>query len=223
MKKHRKIRVISLIALLLLLPLACFGPSAYIVRREKSNILPAVDAAAAEADCAIIFGAGVRNGKPTPMLRDRLLTGISLYQSGAVKKLIMSGDHGRTEYDEVNVMKAFAVERGVPDTDVFMDHAGFSTYETLYRAGAVFEAEKVILVTQTYHLYRALYIAEKLGLSAKGVSADLADYRGQFKRDIREIIARDKDFFTCMLKPKPTYLGEKIPVSGDGNLTNDRF
>ena len=81
----------------------------------------------------------------------------------------------------------------------------------------------MILVTQTYHLYRALYIAEKLGLSAKGVSADLADYRGQFKRDLREIIARDKDFFTCMLKPKPTYLGEKIPVSGDGNLTNDRF
>lgn len=133
----------------------------------------------------------------------------------------MSGDHGSTDYDEVNIMKSFAVDRGVPDEDIFMDHAGFSTYETIYRASEIFEADNIIIVSQKYHLYRALYIAEKLGIKSVGVSADLDTYRGQIKRDLREILARDKDFFKCIFKPKPTYLGDKIPVSGDGNLTND--
>ena len=132
----------------------------------------------------------------------------------------MSGDHGREDYDEVNVMKSYAVENGVPDSDVFMDHAGFSTYDSIYRAKAVFEADSIIIVTQKYHLYRALYIAERLGVNAVGVSADLDDYSGQLKRDLREIAARDKDFFSCLFKPEPKYLGEKIPVSGDGNITD---
>ena len=133
----------------------------------------------------------------------------------------MSGDHGSDDYDEVNIMKSFAVDSGVPDSDIFMDHAGFSTYETIYRAKEIFEADNIIIVSQKYHLYRALYIAEKLGVKAVGISADLRTYSGQAKRDLREILARDKDFFNCIFKPEPTYLGEKIPVSGNGNLTND--
>ena len=133
----------------------------------------------------------------------------------------MSGDHGSEEYDEVNIMNSFAVENGIPDSDIFMDHAGFSTYETVYRAKEIFEADNIIIVSQEYHLYRALYIAKKLGVKAVGVSADLNTYRGQTKRDLREILARDKDFFNCIIKPEPTYLGDKIPVSGNGNLTND--
>ena len=184
-------------------------------------LAPADEAAELEnTDCVIVLGAGVRNGSPTPMLRDRLITGISLYKSGAAPKIIMSGDHGREDYDEVNVMKSYAVENGVPDGDIFMDHAGFSTYDSIYRAKAVFEADSIIIVTQKYHLYRALYIAERLGVNAVGVSADLDDYSGQLKRDLREIAARDKDFFSCLFKPEPKYLGEKIPVSGDGNITD---
>ena len=118
-------------------------------------------------------------------------------------------------------MKSFAVENGIPDSDIFMDHAGFSTYETVYRAKEIFETDNIIIVSQEYHLYRALYIAKKLGVKAVGVSADLNTYRGQTKRDLREILARDKDFFNCIIKPEPTYLGDKIPVSGNGNLTND--
>ena len=198
-----------------------FVPDIIVVSTAKDRIITADEAAELEnTDCVLVLGAGVRDGNPTPMLRDRLITGISLYKSGAAPKIIMSGDHGREDYDEVNVMKSYAVENGVPDGDVFMDHAGFSTYDSVYRAKAVFEADSIIIVTQKYHLYRALYIAERLGVNAVGVSADLDDYSGQLKRDLREIAARDKDFFSCLFKPEPKYLGEKIPVSGDGNITD---
>lgn len=208
-------------ALAVIAALAVFVPDIIVVSSAKDRIITADEAAELEnTDCVLVLGAGVRDGSPTPMLRDRLITGISLYESGAAPKIIMSGDHGREDYDEVNVMKSYAVENGVPDSDVFMDHAGFSTYDSVYRAKAVFEADSIIIVTQKYHLYRALYIAEKLGVNAVGVAADLDDYSGQLKRDLREIAARDKDFFSCLFKPKPKYLGEKIPVSGDGNITD---
>ncbi|MGN0492402.1 MAG: vancomycin high temperature exclusion protein [Acutalibacteraceae bacterium] len=222
MKGKVKRIFIFLISAAVLLAAAALVPNFIVVNKTKNSIISLEEAAElSDADCAVILGAGVRDGKPTSMLEDRLLTGISLYESGAVKKLIMSGDHGSTDYDEVNIMKSYAVERGVPDSDIFMDHAGFSTYETVYRAREIFEADSIIIVSQKYHLYRALYISEKLGVKAVGVSADLNTYRGQTKRDLREILARDKDFFKCIFKPEPTYLGEKIPVSGDGNLTND--
>ena len=118
-------------------------------------------------DCILVLGCGVReDGKPSDMLRDRLTRGLALYDAGAAPKLLMSGDHGRADYDEVNTMKAVAVTAGVPSADVFMDHAGFSTYESIYRAKEIFEAKRIIIVTQEYHLYRALYLAEKLGLDA---------------------------------------------------------
>ena len=222
MKRRIKRFFIILISAAVLLATAVFVPNFIVIKKGESNIVALEEAAElSDVDCAVILGAGVREGKPTPMLRDRLLVGIDLYKSGAVKKLIMSGDHGSTDYDEVNIMKSFAVDRGVPDEDIFMDHAGFSTYETIYRASEIFEADNIIIVSQKYHLYRALYIAEKLGIKSVGVSADLDTYRGQTKRDLREILARDKDFFKCIFKPKPTYLGDKIPVSGNGNLTND--
>ena len=219
----RKIRklLIVLLAAAVLCAAFIFIPNLVVVNTAKKSIItPEKAAECTAADCIVVLGAGVRNGKPTSMLRDRLLTGISLYENGAAPKIIMSGDHGTADYDEVNVMKSFAVERGVPDEDIFMDHAGFSTYDTVYRAKAIFEADSVIIVSQKYHLYRAIYTAEKLGIKAVGVSADLDTYAGQTKRDLREILARDKDFFKCIIKPEPTYLGEKIPVSGNGNQTD---
>ena len=134
----------------------------------------------------------------------------------------MSGDHGKDSYDEVNVMKRFAIEQDVPSSDIFMDHAGFSTYESLYRARDIFQVKKVIIVTQDYHLYRAIYIANHLGLEAIGYSSNPRSYAGQIAREAREIIARCKDFFAVMIQPKPTYLGDPIPVSGDGDITNDQ-
>ena len=124
-------------------------------------------------------------------------------------------------YNEVAAMKRYAMDAGVASENVFMDHAGFSTYESLYRARDVFCAKKIIIVSQEYHLYRALYVAQKLGLDAYGVHADYRGYTGQQARDIREVLARVKDFGSSILQPEPAYLGETIQVWGDGNLTND--
>lgn len=174
-----------------------------------------------DVDCIIILGAGIWGDKPSPMLEDRLQEGIKLYQNGISDKIIMSGDHGKKEYDEVNIMKNYAIEKGIPSENIFMDHAGFSTYESIYRAKDIFQAKKVVIVTQKYHLYRALYIANRLGLETYGVGSDPRQYVGATYREIREILARDKDFIKCIFKPEPTYLGDTIPVSGNGDTTND--
>ena len=173
-------------------------------------------------DCIIVLGAGIWGDKPSPMLEDRLKEAISLYNQNISSKIIMSGDHGKEDYDEVNIMKEYAIKQGVRSEDIFMDHAGFSTYESMYRAKDVFEANKVVIVTQKYHLYRALYIAKQLGIEAYGVNSDPRKYVGSTYREAREIIARDKDFIKCIFKPQPKYLGETIPVNGDGNITNDK-
>ena len=155
------------------------------------------------------------------MLEDRLRRAVELYQAGAASKILMSGDHGRKDYNEVQAMKQYAIEHGVPSEDVFMDHAGFSTYESCYRAKEIFNADKIIIVTQEYHLYRALYIAEELGMEAYGVSSDYRTYYNQKMRDAREVLARVKDFLYILFQPEPTYLGEQIPISGNGDITND--
>ncbi len=226
-KKAKKKSILGRI-LLLIITLGILGLASlliinsYVKAIGKDNVITSEAASDVDADCILILGAGVwNNNRPSPMLEDRLLEGINLYSNGATNKLLMSGDHGSKDYDEVNVMKDFAIERGVPSEDIFMDHAGFSTYESLYRAREVFKAEKIIIVTQEYHLYRALYTAEKLGLEAYGVASDPRKYAGQSYRELREILARVKDFFYGIIKPEPTFLGEEIPVSGNGDDTND--
>lgn len=220
MKRKYKAVIFVVLGIVLLIGIAAVSLSVYMVKATEKNIFTADTFKKDEkADCILILGAGVKDGKPKPMLRDRLLTGIELYKSGAAKKIIMSGDHGRADYDEVNVMRAFALEQGVSAEDIFLDHAGFSTYDSVYRAKNIFGAENIIIVSQKYHLYRALYIAKKLDVKAAGVSADLNTYGGQLKRDIREIIARDKDFFKCIVKPEAEIMGDKIPLDGDGSIT----
>ena len=173
-------------------------------------------------DCILILGAGVRaDGTPSAMLEDRLERGIELYKAGVSEKILMSGDHGTDSYDEVNVMKDYAIAAGVPSEDIFMDHAGFSTYESLYRARDIFCVESAVVVTQEYHMYRALFVAQELGIDAVGVPAENIRYYGQLYRDARELLARAKDWFYTITLPEPTYLGEEIPVWGNGDITND--
>lgn len=220
MKRKYKAVIFVVLGIVLLIGIAAVSLSVYMVKATEKNIFTADTFKNDEkADCILILGAGVKDDKPKPMLRDRLITGIELYKSGAAKKIIMSGDHGRADYDEVNVMRAFALEQGVRAEDIFLDHAGFSTYDSVYRAKNIFGAENIIIVSQKYHLYRALYISEKLDVKAAGVSANLNTYGGQLKRDIREIIARDKDFFKCIVKPEAEIMGDKIPLDGDGSIT----
>ena len=219
--KYMIVKIIIIIVVLLVI--LVFVINFYVKASTKKQIIDNESELSnlSDVDCILILGAGVRNNAPSPMLEDRLLKGIELYNKNISNKIIMSGDHGREEYDEVNIMKDFAIDKGIKSEDIFMDHAGFSTYESIYRAKEIFEAKKIIIVTQSYHLYRALYIANSLGIEAYGVSADLRTYTNQLPREIREIVARDKDFIKCIYKPKPTYLGDTIPVSGNGDITND--
>lgn len=218
MKKLLKYVIIVIIVIAIMV----LGINLYVRISTKNQIIKENEySKLSDIDCIIILGAGIWGDKPSPMLEDRLLEGAKLYQNNVSNKIIMSGDHGRAEYDEVNIMKNYAIEREVKSEDIFMDHAGFSTYESIYRAKAIFKAKRIVIVTQKYHLYRALYIAKQLDLEAYGVGADPRQYVGATYREIREILARDKDFIKCIFKPEPTYLGETIPVSGNGDVTND--
>lgn len=223
MKKIFRISIIVLLCLAVVGTGVLLIVNGYVKTSTKDSIITVEQAAEfGDADCIIVLGCQVKSdGSLSHMLRDRLITGLEVYKVGAAPKLLMSGDHGQKDYNEVGAMKSYAVDNGAPSEDVFMDHAGFSTYETVYRAKEIFGAKKVIIVTQRYHLHRALYIAEKLGVEAYGVSADLDIYSGQSMRNFREVLARNKDFLNCIFKPKPTYLGQVISVSGNGDVTND--
>ena len=225
-KRRRRARRLGvLICLLLCAGIALGGINIGMARSTAGRIVSAQEAAqmaeSGKFDCILVLGAKVVGEIPSHMLEDRCRRGVELYQAKAAPVLLMSGDHGQVEYDEVSVMKRYAVDSGVPSSDVFMDHAGFSTYDSIYRARDVFQAKRVLIVTQRYHLSRALYIAKQLGLDAWGVDSDYRPYVTQAKNSAREVAARVKDFFMCMLQPKPKYLGEPIPLILDGNVTND--
>lgn len=226
-KKWKWKKIFKAGVLLMLIGIIClFGVNGFVKANTGKQIMTLAeleDNTGDKPDAVIVLGAQVKaNGEMSKMLKERVNTGIEIYQAGLADKIIMSGDHGREDYDEVNTMKEYAMEQGVPSEDIFMDHAGFSTYESMYRAKEIFEVESAIIVTQEYHLYRAIYDAEALGIEAQGVICDTAVYSGDTMRKLREAIARIKDFGYTIVKPEPTYLGEPIPVSGDGNTTNDK-
>jgi len=173
-----------------------------------------------EPECIMVLGASVHpDGTPSPMLEDRLETGIELYNRGVAPKLLLTGDNGQIEYNEVGAMKNYAVNAGVPEEDIFLDHAGFSTYDSVYRASYVFGVESMVAVTQEYHLFRTLHGCKKMGIEAVGVGADQEVYAGQEYRELREVLARVKDFVMWLIKPEATFLGEAIPISGSGIVT----
>ena len=224
LKKKVLIRIVCICLCLGILSILAVGViNLGVCLSAGKRILSPEDAAKlANVDCILVLGCFVKDdGTPSHMLEDRLKRGVELHQLGASEKLLMSGDHGRTSYDEVATMKTYAMDQGIPSEQIFMDHAGFSTYESMYRARDIFQAKKIIIVTQQYHLYRAVYIARQLGLDAYGVAADYRTYSGQLMRDVRELLARVKDFGVCIFKPEPTFLGEPVPIFGDGNITND--
>ncbi len=172
---------------------------------------------------AIVLGAKVNeNASLSTVLRDRMKTAVQLYREKKVSKLLLTGDHGTKKYDEVNNMRRYAVAQGVPGQDVFMDHAGFDTYDSMYRARSVFGVKKALIVTQRFHLGRSLFIARALGITAIGVPSDQRVYQKALLFDAREILARTKAWFDVeILKPKPKFLGPKIDIAGDGRATWD--
>lgn len=212
-----------IILVVIILVLIVFVINYYVIFTTKDKIVTSNELKnISDIDCILVLGAGVWGDRPSPMLEDRIKVGIELYNLGLANKILMSGDHGRKDYDEVNIMKSYAIDNNIPSSDIFMDHAGFSTYDSIYRVKEIFKAKKIVIVTQEYHLSRALYIANKLGIESYGVKANLREYGGQTYRDLREVLARNKDFVKVIFKPKPTYLGESISLNGNGDITNDK-
>lgn len=152
----------------------------------------------------LVLGAGIKNNNPSPMLEDRLKMAINIYKNSD-RKIIISGDHEDDDYDEVIVMKRYLIDNGVLEADIISDDYGISTYDSLYRLKNNYNIDETIIVTQKYHLYRSIYIANGLGIDSVGADATVRRYFNQSKRDIREYVARIKDFFKVIIKPKSKY------------------
>lgn len=220
--KRKKALGLSAAALLLIMAAVPFLISGYVQNSAEEYLVTDREALKLGADCILVLGAGLKaDGTPNHMLQDRLDKGIQLYLKGAAPKILLSGDNGQEEYDEVNAMKKYVLDEGIPSEDIFLDHAGFSTYESMYRARDIFLVKKAIIITQRYHQYRAVYTARRLGIEGYGVISEPRTYAGQTYREIREILARDKDFLKVMFEPEPTYLGNTIPINGSGLASHD--
>lgn len=222
MKKFKKLLLIFVVLAIVGFS-TLIGIDLYVRLVTERYFVEVDDTSEFESDYILVLGAGIYpDGTPSPMLKERLDRAIELYKEKPTVKIIASGDHMKANHDEVNAMKNYMTAEGVPSDDIFMDHAGISTYDSLYRAKHIFGADKLIVVTQKYHLYRALYIGRELDIEVRGVDAQKKVYNGQFYRDTREFLARIKDFAKSIIKPQSTYLGEKISISDGGNSTNDK-
>lgn len=219
MSKNKALTVVGKILKIVAITAVCIGvlvggafalTNGIVVVTGNSRIVTPERAAKLEnVDCILVLGCRVYSNEPSVMLRDRVMQGIELYKLGASDAMFMTGDSRDRYYDETGTMSRLAVENGVPAENIVTDRYGLSTYDSIYRAAKVYGYKKIIIVTQKYHLYRALYIAKQFGIEAYGVASDAREYKGQINRDIREIAARSKDFLYCILKPEPEYGLEK--------------
>lgn len=218
MKKFRKKVAIFLILSFVILCTATMAIYNYTDKIGKDLTISSEETE--EADCIIVLGAGVYGDSPSLTLKKRLDKALEIYQMEHTKKIMVSGDHGQKNYNEVGVMRDYLMKNGVPKETIFMDHAGFSTYETMYRARDVFQVKSAIIVTQRLHLRRALLIADSLGIDVLGVEAENSTSASTKIQQVREYPARVKAFIECkILHPKPKYLGEIIPIFGNGIAT----
>lgn len=193
-----------------------------VIASAKRNVVSFEEAVElGDIDCIIVLGAGVKpDGTMSNLLYERTLCGAELYLKNASDRLLLSGDHSRADYNEVGAMKEYMVSRGIDKSAVFTDHAGFDTYDTMYRAKEIFKAKRVIIVTQGFHLSRAVFIAKALGLDAYGVDCDTGRFGRNPMNDLREIAARPKYVLDAIFKPEPQYLGEAIPIWEDASATD---
>lgn len=172
------------------------------------------------ADCALVLGAGLRDdGSPSDVLRDRLDEALALHREGRVGRILVSGDHRSAAYDEPNAMRRYLEQRGVPPEAVFMDHAGLDTYSSVWRAKNVFGATRILVVTQRFHLARAVFVARALGMEAEGRAADRRPYRGMIWLELREVASRTKALADVAVGRRARHGGASIDLSGDGRAT----
>lgn len=219
----RKDRIRILLIVLCIIIVSIFAINCYVVLSIKSKIISSEDYKKnGYFQCIVVLGGGIRGNQPSPLLQDRLDKAIELYFIGLAPKIIMSGDDSGDKHNEVKVMKNYAIEKGVPSQDIFLDHEGYSTYDTMYRLKNAFGVKKALIVTNRYHLYRSIYIANSMGINAYGVAADTVKRKWPITREVREVLARDKDFFKCILKSSDDYFGDRIDITSNGDVTNEK-
>ncbi|MDL2229516.1 YdcF family protein [Treponema sp. OttesenSCG-928-L16] len=220
--KKRPLRI--LLSLLLLTAVVSFFINRSMIQNTKKYVVPEIGALP-RSTAVLVLGSMVGGSALSPVLEDRVNAAISIIRAGKARKLLLSGDHGQRNYDEVNAMRLYVLKYApeIPEEDIFMDHAGFNTYDSMYRARDVFAVKDLIIVTQEFHINRAVYIARSLGLNAAGfsVSQDRFSVRTRTSWETREYLARVKAFFSVLFSPKPEYLGDLIPITGDGRQTWD--
>lgn len=193
----------------------------YVVSFARDYIITPEDAAGRGADCVLVLGAKVwQDGTLSPLLEDRMRRGVNIWQTGAGDRLLLTGARRGEDYDEVGSMEKYALSRGVESRDISVDPCGLCTYDSMYRARDVYGVGTAVVVTQRYHLSRAVYLARKLGIDAVGVSSDLRSYSDSLYDNCREFLARVKAFVWVIFKPEPAYPCDAVPVSGNGEVAN---
>ncbi|WP_281633949.1 SanA/YdcF family protein [Flavobacterium luteolum] len=216
MKKYFKIVLyLSIIGLI-----AIVSVNYYVKSSTKKNIYYSIKKFP-KNDVGIIFGAGINGNQPSKYLKDRLDAGIMLWKAKRINKILLSGDNGRDEYDELTVMKNYCYNHGVDTTKIFIDYAGFDTYSTMYRAKHIFKIKKATLISQEYHLNRAIYIGNKLGIKSAGYSANKGEYLGYNYVRFREYLSTFKSFFDVLRNREPHFLGGEININGESNYSKE--
>lgn len=216
MKKYFKIAFYLLIIGLI----AIVSVNYYVKSSTKKNIYYSIKRFP-KNDVGIIFGAGINGDQPSKYLKDRLDAGIMLWKAKRINKILLSGDNGRDEYDELTVMKNYCFNHGVDTTKIFIDYAGFDTYSTMYRAKHIFKIKKATLISQEYHLNRAIYIGQKLGIKSVGYSANKGEYLGYKYVTFREYGSIFKSFFDVFRNREPRFLGREININGESNYSKE--
>ncbi len=220
--KNIKRFIKAVLAFVALCVLTVVGINAIVLGSTYKDVITAQEAAENKYQCILVLGCSVwADGTPSPALKSRLDKAVELYNMGVAEKILMSGDHSGQYYNEVRVMKQYAVEKGVPSEDIFSDHYGISTYDSMYRAKSIFNLESVLVVSQGYHVGRGVYDAKQFGIEAHGVASTDGMSR-DVKTNIREMMARCKDFIFCLFDVDIKYGGSTVDVSGNGDSTDVR-
>ncbi|WP_438962622.1 SanA/YdcF family protein [Nonlabens sp.] len=218
MRKFLNITVFTVLSLVLLVIILQFH-----INRSSRDVIFENPSELEPAYVGLVLGASVRPDKSlSTILQDRVDSALELYKKGLIKRFLLSGDHGQSDYDEVNAMKNYLTSKGVSDEDIFLDHAGFDTYDSMYRAREVFKVDTAIVITQKFHLPRAIYVGRKMGLELQGYVADKREYTGNAHFTRREWLANIKAWIELNIEKKPTYSGNAIPITGDSGLSHDK-
>ncbi|MGO4771055.1 vancomycin high temperature exclusion protein [Flavobacterium sp. W22_SRS_FK3] len=216
MKKYFKIALYLFILVLILI----LGVNSHIKSATRKDIHHSLRRFP-KNDVGIIFGAGINGNQPGKYLKDRLDAGILLYKAKRINKILLSGDNGSDEYDELTVMKNYCFQHGVDTTKIFIDYAGFDTYSTMYRAKHIFKIEKATLISQKYHLNRAVYIGQELGIKSAGYAANKGEYKGYKYVCFREYLSTFKSFLDVLRNREPRFLGNSIDINGPSNYSRE--